>query len=267
MDATIFYRVAALAALVSAHVAPPLAAQRAGLDARMAGLQRAVDSDRRDSVAGFFPRSGSWSWVQTVRQPRTDAIVMVGRWRFSPADARRVIGEGGPLCSFFEPMSEGGYGPFEGRLGIRRSGEARRVWRRARPHRFVPPDEPDDSRTFVEWRREAGRWVISAVGQETVFLPRSQVQRGAPGSATRYATDAEWHRQNTPIVLDGFLYVRYGFPRPLFPHEIERIGASDGVPAYVARGDTVKPDVVYVPVDASSFQPYQALHGRPLPCS
>jgi hypothetical protein len=30
--------------------------------------------------------------------------------------------------------------------------------------RFVPPEEPDDSRTFVEWRREAGRWVISAIG-------------------------------------------------------------------------------------------------------
>ena len=41
-------------------------------------------------------------------------------------------------------------------------------WRRVRGgSRFVPRDAPDDSPLFVEWRREGGTWVVSAVGDES----------------------------------------------------------------------------------------------------
>jgi hypothetical protein len=274
MDATILRRVAALAALVSAHLAAPLGAQGAELEERMRDLQRAVDSDRRDSVAAFFPRSGGWSWVQSVRDPRRDVITTVGRWRFSAGDARRAIGEGGPLCESFEPAS-GGMGPYEGRLGMQLSVGRQQLWRRVGRNRFVPPRHPDHSQVFVEWRREAGVWVISTIGDETVFFPRlagrravlpNEVRRGAVASPARYATDAEWYKPYEPLVLDGERYNSYGRPRPLSPHEIEPIGAKRGVAVYVARGDTSAPDVLYLPVDASNFQPYQTPHGRLGPC-
>jgi hypothetical protein len=274
MDATIICRVAAMAVLISAYMALPLGAQRVGLKARMAGLQRAVESDQRDSMAVYFPRSGSWSWAQAVRHPRRDAIITVGRWRFSAAEARRAIGEGGPLCDSFEPASAG-IGPYEGRLGMRLSVALPRAWRHVGRTRFVPPDEPDHSVIFVEWRREAGQWVISAIGDEGVFFPRlagkravrpDEVQRGAAAVPTRYVTDAEWYQPYTPMVLDGHRYHRYALPRPLSADEIEPIGARDGIAVYVARGDTAKPDVIYLPVDATNFQPYQTPHGRPSPC-
>ena len=274
MDAKTFCRMATWAVLMSAHVALPLAAQRAELEARMGALQRAVKSDRRDSVAAFFPRSGSWGWAQAVRDPRRDAITTVGRWRFSAADARRAIGEGGPLCESFEPASAG-MGPYEGRLGMQLSVWLPRGWRRVGARRFVPPKQPDHSHIFVEWRREGGRWVISAIADETVFFPHlagkravrpDEVQRGAVASPTRYAPDAEWYKAYEPIVLDGERYVSYGLPRPLSPDEIEPVGAKGGVAVYVARGDTAEPDEIYLPMDASNFQPYQTSHGRPGPC-
>ncbi|CAA9343442.1 MAG: hypothetical protein AVDCRST_MAG68-3172 [uncultured Gemmatimonadetes bacterium] len=266
-----FFRAAAAAVLVLACMALPLAAQpRVGLDSRMSDLQRAVDSGQRDSVAAFFPRRGSWSWRQTVRSRRGDAVVAVGTWRFSAADARRAIGERGPLCESFEPMS-GGAGPFEGRLGMQLSvGLPDRRWRRVGRNRFVPPDEPDHSRIFVQWRREEGRWLISSFGDETLARPvaegrvvrTDEVQRTAPVAPPAYAADAEWYRQNTPVVLDGYRYIKYGRPRPLAPDQIERIGTKDGVPVYAARGDGRAPAVIYVAIDASNFQPYEAPHGR-----
>lgn len=273
-DLMIFFRAAAWAVLVSAYMALPLAAQRAGLAARMEDLRRSVRSDQRDSVASFFPQRGSWSWVQTVLDSGGNRVVAVGRWRFSAAEARRAIGEGGPLCESFEP-EKGGYGPYEGLLGMRLSLESpwdrpQSTWRHVGTNRFVPPGEPDHSRIFVEWRREEGRWVISSIGDETLYFPRvlgrrivhpEEVQRTATVSASGYTTDAEWL-----IVLDGFRYTKYGLPRQLSAGDIELVGAKGNVPVYVARGDTREPEVLYVPTDASHFQPYQVEHGRSVPC-
>ncbi|HEX9939091.1 MAG TPA: hypothetical protein VGB15_18255 [Longimicrobium sp.] len=41
------------------------------------------------------------------------------------------------------------------------------AWRPVSPTRFVPPGAGASSPTFVEWRREGGRWVIAAFGEET----------------------------------------------------------------------------------------------------
>jgi hypothetical protein len=238
----------------------------------MGHLQLAVRSDHRDSVASFFPRNGSWNWVQTVRHPDANTVVATGTWRFSAGDTRRAIGEGGPLCESFEPMG-GGAGPFEGRLGIQLSIGLSdgRAWRYVGSNRFVPPDQPDHSRIFVQWRREEDRWVLTSIGDESLFFPRvagkradrpGEVQRTALVAPPAYAADAEWYRQNTPVVLDGYRYIKYGAPRPLTPAQIERIGAKDGVPVYAARGDARAPGVIYVATDASNFQPYEAPHGR-----
>jgi len=40
------------------------------------------------------------------------------------------------------------------------------AWRLVGGNRFVPPGAPASSRTFVEWRQEGNRWVISAFGDE-----------------------------------------------------------------------------------------------------
>ncbi|HEX8244638.1 MAG TPA: hypothetical protein VF541_14125 [Longimicrobium sp.] len=40
-------------------------------------------------------------------------------------------------------------------------------WRRVRGNRFVPVGDPNSAGFFVEWRREGGRWVVSAFGDES----------------------------------------------------------------------------------------------------
>lgn len=38
-----------------------------------------------------------------------------------------------------------------------------KMWKRVGNNRFVPPEGDASSQTFVEWRREAGRWVIHEI--------------------------------------------------------------------------------------------------------
>ncbi|MBD0318749.1 MAG: hypothetical protein ICV87_00340 [Gemmatimonadetes bacterium] len=219
--------------------------------------------------------------MRTARDRNASRVVKVGVWRFPADQTLRAISAGGPACDSFEPFWGGGFGSFEESLGIQMSGELMGEqasgWRRVGANRFVPPRQPDGSRIFVEWRREGNRWVVSVVGDQTIYSPRVAGSRAwRPGEVRRaawvpqrprYAEETEWYRQNTPIVLDGFRYLKYGLPRPIGAELIELIGHKDGVPVYAARGETGAPGVIYALADPSRYQPYQEVHGRPQPCS
>ncbi|WP_420126193.1 hypothetical protein [Longimicrobium sp.] len=136
------------------------AAGEASLQARMdAFLTREVREDE-DRAAAFFPRSGDFTWVETTHRKDGD---QVGIWRFPAADFHAAYK--GPLT--LEDVLVVDYhghrvGSLSHQIVIRRP-----RWRRAPGNRFVPADEPDSSPIYVQWRLEDGRWVISAIGDET----------------------------------------------------------------------------------------------------
>lgn len=156
-----------LATVAASAVPPPCAAQRAGashdarvsLDHRMTAFIAAVRREGVDSIAAFFPRTGTLSYVRT-RHAREGTTT--GRWDFSPVDALQAIRRG-PLRPSFTINREGQT------IGLLAHQVMHRgpSWRRVRGSRFVPPGAPASSPAFVEWRRERGEWVVSAVGDES----------------------------------------------------------------------------------------------------
>ena len=137
-----------------------LAAARETLGDRMQAFLRAARSNR-DSVASFFPRMGDLTWVHTLHD---DEGTHVGVWRFPPPDMPRALEGNGPLGPSFHIDVEGQpVGLFLHQLIVREG--RHKQWRRVGT-RFVPLDEPATAGLFVEWRREAGVWVVSAFGDE-----------------------------------------------------------------------------------------------------
>jgi len=110
-----------------------------------------------DSLVPFFPSTGEFTYTFTFRHEHGDSV---GIWRFPAADARRAIQE--PLrLSLSRQDGMVGMGSF-----ISATTGTDRGWRRVSNHRFVPPGSDATSPTYVEWRREGSRWVVSAFGDE-----------------------------------------------------------------------------------------------------
>lgn len=268
-----------LALLLAAAL--PLAAQTrapdsadATLAARMQAFLHEMQQGTRERIATFFPRQGEWTRVRTLL--RAPGGNRTQTQRFPGAETLRVIDAGGPACmSFDRPGGE--YGPFEGYLRMQvlmnPSG-----WRRVRGNRFVPPDAFARSPVFVEWRREAGEWVVSAFGEEDVYHPEGPRLLGVPaprrGTVVRdtvlvpegaaYAAGADWYAGNEVITLDGWRYIQYGLPRRFQPHELERIGTLGRVAIYAAAGDARAPEMLMVATGPGEFHLYQGF--RPRPC-
>lgn len=266
------------AALLATLGAAPLAAQSpaggdsASLEGRARAFFHQVREESRPGAAAFFPRRGDWSWVSS--RPHPDGSMRAGVWRFRAEEALPAMNAGGPLCGTFGGRY-GHYGPVETVFGMQVRMH-REPWRRVRGTRFVPHGEPDDSPTFVEWRREDGRWVVSAFGDRSHYVHVPRVLGEARGmiardlvvtpSPPRYAAETEWFRNNQPITLGRTRFIKYGLPRPMDPAELSRIGLLGQVVIYAERGKAKRPDVLYVPVEASTFQRYENT-AVSLPCS
>lgn len=128
-----------------------------GLDARNSAFLDAVELFDVDSMLTFFPREGEFTYTFTSRHSSGNTL---GFWRFPASDARRAIE--GPLRLSLTP-EDGmyGIGSFVSALSATHSN-----WRRVGRSRFVPPEAPSTSPTYVEWRREGSRWVVAAFGDE-----------------------------------------------------------------------------------------------------
>ena len=257
-----------LACAVLAAAAPPSAAgQRSeSVDARMTAFVRALHRHPPDSLAAFFPRQGTWTWVKTTRYGgRAD---VVGRWVFRGADLPEAAEPGGPLC---HSLSFGGDVMLPSAL-IHAGGDEGRPWRRVSRTRFVPAGAPASSRVHVDWRREDGRWVVAALGEERtgrprlLGVPRTMVTRlpRTPFPMTSdegFADRAPWFVEGRLLHFAGRLLEKYGLPRPIETELLDRVGVIDGIPVYAETGVPGIPEVVYLPVAAGGFQPYQAMIG------
>lgn len=254
--------VLSLAALPAAGQAPD-----AALNVRMRAFVEAAPDAPNDSVAAFFPRRGDWTWVQTWHHRGHGGPLRVGVWRFGAAETLRAIGAGGPVCESFD--GPGGIGPHEGRFGMQTEMH-RGTWRRLRGTRFVPPGETDASPVFVEWRREDGRWVVSALGDAGVYFPRVlgrparpawRDTTGVPENAA--FAPADWYT----ITLNGLRYPKYGNPRPLDRARLVRIGQYQRVSMFAARDeDPDWPSVVHLLTAPDQVQAYEAPHGGRYEC-
>jgi hypothetical protein len=250
---------------------PVRAAAQDGLESRNEAFLRAVEKAPRDSVAAFFPRRGDWTWTQVAHGAPPGRGLSV--WRFAATETLRAIGRGGPVCASFW-QSGGGVGPVETMLVMRVNRGGTR-WRRVAGNRFVPRGESARSPVFVQWRREDGRWVVSAFGDATywiVHVPRElrggdvvrDTMLSLPSTPV-YAAEAPWYLDNRPITFEGSRYVKYGRPRAVADSLITRIGRFGSIGVYTGKGDA-DAEIVYIPVAPGEYQPYQAGHGRGYHC-
>ncbi len=263
-----FVRALLLAILAPLPLAAQLPAGTATLEGRLNAFFHEVRKESRPGAAAFFPRRGEWSWVKST--PVRDGV-RAGVWRFRAAETLPAMSAGGPLCGTFG----GHYGVVETRFGMQVRMH-REPWRRVRDTRFVPRGEPDDSPTFVEWRREDGAWVVSAFGDRPYYEhsprilgePRGMIVRDlvVTPSPPVYAPETEWFRENRPIIQWSRTYTKHGSPRLIEPALLTRLGLLGRVVIYMEKGQSPKPAVLYAPTDATRYQPYEAGHVS-LPCS
>lgn len=252
-------------AMLAAGWAHPAGAQST-LDQRMHGFLGAVrELGHPDPVAGFFPRRGDWTWVQ--RLTNAPAPLRTVTWRFPGAETRRAMEPGAPLC-YSLAWYGGDYGPHDGAMLWQASIHEGR-WRRVTGTRYVPPGEGADSPTFVEWRREDGRWVISALGEEHFYHRprppnerRNLVTRDTLTERTTFAAGHTWFIAHEMIEFRDHAYVKAGLPRRIALDGVRRFGSLGTVPVYVEAGPG-RPDatVLYLPVSPGELQPYQPASG------
>jgi hypothetical protein len=244
----------------------PLAGQSGVLQSRMGSLVQALQGDRH-RVEDYFPRRGAWTWILTTRY--ASGRTTVERRLFSGSETLAAMEHPGPLCETF--ARGGDMASVENLMHHLRVNPL--PWRLVDGRRFVPPGASPRSATFVEWRREDGRWVVSAVGEERTGGPRLL---GRPRNAVvldsvaaepavlplasggMYAARTPWYEEHQPIVYGDVWLGKYGVPRQLASGELTRIGTVNGVGVYAETGEQRFQGVVYVPVDAlGSFHAYQ----------
>ena len=245
---------------------PLRAAAQDGLESRNEAFLRAVTRAPNDSVAKFFPRRGDWTWTQVVEGAPPGRGLTV--WRFAAPETLRTVLHYGPVCESFQGFS----GPYGTELEMRIEADGTR-WRRVAGNRFVPPGESARSPMFVQWRREDGRWVVSAFGHGTHWFPT--VLGYARGddvvpdtvlplpSTPVYAAEAPWYVESRTIYFKDRSYTKYGLPRAVPDSlSLRRVGRFGLIGVYTDNGDT---DILYIPLAPGQYQLYQIGHG-PVRC-
>lgn len=255
--------------LVPLLLAIPLrAAAQDGIERRNEAFLRSVASAPGDSVAAFFPRRGDWTWTQVVHGAEPGRRPAVRR--FAAAETLRAIRPPGPACaSFWRP---GGIGPGGTVLSMRIEEHGTR-WRRVAGNRFVPPGESARSPTFVQWRREDGRWVVSAFGDATYRFPHALgYERGrddvVPDTVLQlpptpvYAAEAPGYVESRTIRFEGYSYNKYGLPRAIADTvPLRRVGHFGRIGVYIDRRDTYA-TVLHIPLAPGQYQLYEVQHRR-----
>jgi len=119
----------------------------------------AVQSQDGERVSSFFPKQGTFTYTYLYHARSGDSL---REERFAAAEARREIIEGSLSESLAPATHSIGVGTLYSETALRGTEE----WVRVDATRFVPRSRGQSSAIYVEWRREGGRWVISAFGDE-----------------------------------------------------------------------------------------------------
>jgi hypothetical protein len=75
----------------------------------------------------------------------------------------------------------------------------------------------------------------------------------------RYAADARWYIDKSPLTIAGRRWVKYGLPRVIGSNELTHAANHEGVTVFVEAGVALdRVEVIYLPVrPGCEFQPYQ----------
>jgi hypothetical protein len=247
---------------------PLRAAAQDGLESRNEFFLRAVRRAPRDSMAAFFPRRGDWTWTQVVEGAPPWRRLTV--WRFAAPETLWTIWRSGAVCESFR----GFVGDIEDELEMRIEADGTR-WRRVAGNRFVPPGESARSPMFVQWRREDGRWVVSAFGHATHGFPTvlgySRGNDVVPDTALPlpsprvYAAEAPWYLDSRTIHFRDLRYTKIGLPRAIGDStSLRRVGRFGLIGVYADKG-SIYAELIYIPLAPGQYQLYEMGHG-PVQC-
>lgn len=255
-----------LACILSVMLLPHFAGGQARAPANRDALAARTDAfldlidGQTDTLAAFFPRRGDWTWFHTVHQDGGPDRVQV--WRFPGGATREAIKMCGPAWeSFIIQYESHPVGVLSWHVL-----ENGRRWRRVGGTRFVPPGASANSPAFVEWRREDGRWVLSAFGDESFRrrqLPGAasgMVRRDTTGpmpTEERFAAGQPWYESGRPITFDGLRYAKYGTPRAIDQGELAWFGVLGAVRVYTLVRHSGDLSGIYLPVSSGVYQRYQ----------
>jgi hypothetical protein len=233
---------------------------------------KALQRDR-EQLEDFFPRRDPWTWIVTTRS--LSGQVAVERREFRGSETLAAMEPSGPLCETF--AFGGDVGSVESLMHRLRMDPL--PWRLVDGRRFVPPGSPPRSTTFVEWRIEDRRWVVSAVGEGRTAAPRllgrplnSLVRDSTAGQPVTLPLPADaavaagtrWLAEYEPIVAGDTMLTANGQPRSIPSDLLTRVGTVNGVAAYGETGAGL--EVVYIPVTRDgSFQIYQSMTSSACP--
>jgi hypothetical protein len=220
-----------------------------------------------DTTRRFFPTTGDWSYTHTVHE--AGGGTRIQRWIFPAAQTSLLFGfdkdvEVDPVWDSFQADQ---HGQIDGLLISAVAASWRRRWRLVGRNRFVPPGAPASSPVFVEWRREPGRWVIAAFGDERYCSPRLlgyepgdvvPVRRLPEPAQPAFAANERWYTDGALVRFGEQRYARYGQPREIQPGDLEPVGWKGDVRVYVEKGQARLSLVLYVPTAPGVYQPYQA---------
>ena len=247
----------AVFALTFTLCAPAAGAQarRETLHGRMNAFLGSLMAEGEMEPHEYFAGRGSWTWFNTDGG-------QVGVHRFPSGETRRALESYCPLRDSFVLQPEGQ--PMGGLIGHALKNPS--GWRRVRGTRFVPPGAPAASPTFIEWRQEDGRWVVSAFGDESP-RGRDRISDDAPNTVRRdppgrleSREDDTWYTGDGPIHFDGRRWFLNGARRVVSQELLRRVGSLGRVPVYAESGSGI-PDVLYVAVgpgpEVAPYQTYQ----------
>lgn len=130
------------------------------LESRMDLFLSAFDSISAEDFIDFFPRRGEVVYRHTRHTSQSLNITVKS---FRAEEIAKALQYSGALWASFQFQ-------FEGQpIGLLPSHVMARPgkWHRVAESRFVPPGADSTSLTYVQWRMEDRRWVISEFGDET----------------------------------------------------------------------------------------------------
>lgn len=244
------FRLAILAATLL--VAVPTAAQTAPreLRVRMGQLGSAVArGDEGTEIIRFFPRN---SPLEIVRIPGPGGAAGPVLRRVLPPDSvRSHLESTDVMCAFGGAL-----------------GEMSDRWVYAGGGRFRARGRDAGHSRSIEWARERGSWVVRRITEAYPIFPRvlgtpvGELSRDTSAYSwlpeeRRYGAATEWYRTHLPIIASGRQLTKYGPPRRLGRHELDRVGTLGVVPFFAEKGTAHAPDVVYALVGPDEYQPYQ----------
>lgn len=130
------------------------------LDRRMETFLASFDSISAEGFVEFFPRTSDVVHRHTRHTSSGDQVTVT---RFPAAEIPAALKYGGPLWASFQFQFEDQPIGLLAHQVMVRTGR----WHQVGATRYVPPDAGAFSPTYVTWRMEGRRWVISEFGDES----------------------------------------------------------------------------------------------------